>query len=360
MINKRKWISLCSLLLVAILIRLFSANAAITENFYATGVYPVIAVFFRWVFGWVPFSIGDILYGALAIWIIWKLAKDIKMLFKGQFTWPIFFKKSVDTLIVFLIIYITFNILWGINYNRQGIATQLGLTMEKYSPDELKTLNTVLLQKVNENKTAVIKSGNTTVLSTSSIFAGSQQAYIEANKKYPFLNYHTASIKISMWGWVGNYMGFNGYYNPFSGEAQVNTTVPKFSQPFTTCHEMAHQLGYAKENEANFVGYLSASSSKDKAFLYSAYLDLFLYADRNLYAVDSVAAKAYFDQLIPPVKADIKEWREFNRRHESAAEPVIRWIYGKFLQSNQQPSGVLSYDQVTAFLIAYYKKYGTI
>jgi len=55
----------------------------------------------------------------------------------------------------------------------------------------------------------------------------------------------------------------------------VNTTTPVFTQPFTTCHEIGHQLGYAKENEANFAGYLSARSSRDPAFLYSVYFDLY-------------------------------------------------------------------------------------
>ena len=359
MIKKKKWILIAALLFTAIFIRLFSSSAVITEHYYSTGAYPYIAMIFRGIFGWLPFSLGDLLYGAIAAWILWKLGKDIKMLFKRQFTRPVFLKKTADTFIVFLIIYITFNILWGINYNRQGIATQLGLKMEKYSPEELKTLNSILLQKVNENKIASSRNGPF-VLTSSDIFQRSVQAYSEVDKKYTFLQYHPVSVKTSLWGWVGNYMGFNGYYNPFTGEAQVNTTVPTFLQPFTTCHEMAHQLGYAKEMEANFVGYLAATSSKDSSFLYSAYLELFLYADRNLYSVDSAAARSFMVQLLPAVKADIKEWREFADRHQSPAEPVIRWMYGKFLQSNQQPSGVLSYDEVTGFLIAYYKKYGTL
>ena len=308
MISKKNWITVSFLLLFALLIRLISGNAAITENLYSTGVYPAIAIFFRFLLGWIPFSIGDILYGAAAFWILWKLFVDARMIFKGQFTRAIFLKKSFHTFEVLLIIYIIFNVLWGINYNRQGIATQLDLSMNRYTTEELKTLNTVLIKKVNASKAAVLRSGNTTVLKSNTIFDQSKLAYIEASKKYSFLNYKAVSVKVSLWGWLGNYMGFNGYYNPFTGEAQVNTTVPKFSQPFTTCHEMAHQLGYAKENEANFVGYLSASSSKDSAFLYSTYLDLFLYADKNLFAVDSVAGKACFNELLPAVKKDIMDW----------------------------------------------------
>lgn len=186
------------------------------------------------------------------------------------------------------------------------------------------------------------------------------EVYNNASRLYPFLAYQPSSIKSSMWGWLGNYTGFTGYYNPFTAESQVNTTVPKFLHPFIACHEVAHQLGYAKEMEANFVGYLAAGNSGIPLFQYSVYLDLFIYANRNLYLADSASAKIYSGNLGPDVVLDIKEWREFNRRHQSIAEPVVRWIYGKYLQGNQQPEGVLSYDEVTGFMIAYYKKFGRI
>jgi hypothetical protein len=123
---------------------------------------------------------------------------------------------------------------------------------------------------------------------------------------------------------------------------------------------MAHQLGYAKEDEANFVGYLSASASTDTFFRYSVYLDLFLTANRNLRAADSVSAKVYRKQLLPEVVTDIKTWKIFIIQHDNPVEPLITWMYGKYLQSNQQPSGMLSYDEVTGLLIEYYRKYKVI
>lgn len=163
-----------------------------------------------------------------------------------------------------------------------------------------------------------------------------------------------------MWGWLGNYTGFTGYYNPFTAEAQLNTTVPKFLHPFIACHEVAHQLGYAKEMEANFVGYLAGSNSGDPLIKYSVYLDIFLYSYRNLFIIDSISAKGYKDQLTPAVMKDLKEWADFNRNHSSVVEPLVRMVYGLYLRGNQQPQGVLSYDEVTGFIIAYYKKFGKI
>ena len=255
--------------------------------------------------------------------------------------------------------YIVFNIFWGINYNRQGIAWQLGLKIEKYSTDELKEMNCLLIDRINTSK-STLTINKTAYPSNKELFKMVSNCYQNITAQYSFLKYEPPSLKSSMWGWLGNYTGFTGYYNPFTGEAQVNTSVPKFLQPFIACHEVAHQLGYAKEMEANFVGYLAAAASKDTLLHYSVYLDLFIYANRNLYYTDSVSSKLYRKDLSPAVIADLKEWTKFNKDHQSPVEPIIRWVYGKFLESNQQPHGIYSYDEVTGFIISYYKKFGKI
>ena len=146
----------------------------------------------------------------------------------------------------------------------------------------------------------------------------------------------------------------------FSGEAQVNTTIPLFARPFTTCHEIGHQLGYAKESEANFAGYLSATSSKDSAFLYSVYFEMFAYAGRYLYFTDSIALNQIREGLSPAVKNDIRELREFYNRYKNPVETAIDRLYSQYLKANQQPSGKMSYSEVVAMLIAYYKKNGKV
>ncbi|UEG49921.1 DUF3810 domain-containing protein [Ferruginibacter lapsinanis] len=359
MISKKQWFSVLFLLMVAISIRFFSANPFWAEKYYAAGFYPVISRFLRMGFGWLPFSIGDLIYGIIVIWLFYKIVYGIKLLCKRSITFQSFKSGIVKWSTVLLFLYILFNLIWGINYDRKGIAYQLGLSVQKYTIKELQEMDSLLLQKVNESKKAILKK-NIAQKTKREIFDGAVNAYTEVERKYLFLHYTAISVKPSMWGWVGDYLGFTGYYNPFTGEAQINRGVPVFLQPYTTCHEIAHQLGYAKEDEANFVGYLAASASKDTVFNYSTYLDLFMYANRSLAHVDSSAAKNFFHQLLPEVKTDIKEWKTFLIDHKNPIEPGIRWMYGKFLESNNQPSGMLSYDEVTGLLIAYYKKYGKV
>lgn len=354
--NKNLWI--CALLLVTV-IKIFSLNKNWVGSLYTSKFYFFFSKFLRLLFGWIPFSIGDIVYLIVGCWLLWKLVKNFGLILRQRISAKMILVKTLNFILALTFVYIIFNIFWGINYNRAGIAHQLSLTHLQYDTADLLMVRQLLLQKVNSSKTTLVNTRES-YPSKNELFKEAKDSYEEAEKKYLFLRFDRVSIKSSLYGKLGNYMGFTGYYNPFTGEAQVNVTVPKFLQPYIATHEMAHQLGYAKENEANFVGYLAAVNSPDTLFHYSAYIELFLYANREVYYFDSVTSKRSFELLNPEVKKDIAELRQFNLNHQSFIEPWITWLYGRYLKLNQQPQGMHSYNAVVGMLIAYYKKYGKI
>jgi len=357
-LQRKRFLWIWELMLV-IAIKLFSLNSERVEDLYTSKFYFFFSKILRFLFGWIPFSFGDILYFVACCWLLWKLIINSKLLFKKQIKRKQLLQKTFRFIIGFTFIYVIFNIFWGLNYNREGIAYELKLPEEKFVIGEMELLQNVLLKKVNSSKSALIRK-NYFYPGNEELFKRAEKCYHEAAIEYPFFHYRVPSIKSSLYGWMGNYLGFTGYYNPFTGEAQVNTTVPKFLQPYIAAHEIAHQLGYAKENEANFAGYLAAVNSTDTLFHYSAYLDLFMYANRQLFYFDSVSSKQTYALLIPEVKQDIEEWRKFNIAHTNFLEPAITWLYGNYLKLNQQPRGIRSYNQVISMLAAYYKKYGKI
>jgi hypothetical protein len=363
---KRRKFWICTIVLVtaAIIIKFYSANPNRVEAGYAVGFYPSMAAFFRFIFGWLPFSFGDILLGAAGLWLLWKLIDGVKALIKKRVTKTSFLDGLKKVIIILLLINVVFNFFWGINYNRQGIASQLNLKMDSVNYTDLAKVTTLLIEKMNASKKYLL-TNNITYPTNVVLFKKIKAAYDKAKLQFPFLQYRNVSIKPSMWGWLGNYTGFSGYYNPFTGEAQVNTTIPKFLQPFTTCHEVAHQLGYAKEEEANTVGYLAALNSGDSLLLYSTYFDLYSYTSRQLrfesfIRKDTLLIKELNKMIITAVKADMKEVIIFYNRYRNPVEPFVRKGYGFYLKNNNQPKGVLAYDDVTGFLIAYYKKFGKI
>jgi len=357
-LQQKKYLWIIAFLLI-VLIKIFSADSLRVEALYSSGFYVGFSKILRFLFGWIPFSLGDVLYFLAGCWLIWKIVKNIRLLFKKKLHGKTALKKLLDLFLRLAFIYIIFNIFWGINYNRKGIAFQLDLKHLKYDTSDLIMLQKLLLAKVNASKIAVLRN-HERYPTKKELIHRAEESYEEAQKTYPFLKYKGLSVKLSLYGIPGDYLGFTGYYNPFTGEAQINTTVPDFLQPYIATHEMAHQLGYAKENETNFVGYLAAVNSHDTLFHYSTYFDLFIYANREVFYFDSLSSHQALQQLIPEVKDDIRELRKFNDTHESFLEPAITWMYGNYLKLNKQPQGMHTYNAVVGMLIAYHKKYGKI
>ena len=340
----------------------------VVENGYSTGYYIAFSRFLRVLTGWIPFSLGDVLYIFLALSIFINIIKEVSVLFKKQYTWMRFRKGLLKFIIIFMWIFIWFNVAWGLNYSRKGIIHQLQLTKNEYHKQEVTLLANQLIQKVNECRRQ-LKDTLLPKPSMDSIFEQANRSYAILAVEYPFLTYKNRSVKASLYSPLGNYFGFTGYYNPFSGEAQVRNDVPRILIPFITCHEMAHQLGYASESEANFVGYLAASSSTDVFFQYSVYLDLFSYAqgeEIKLYLVDKdipglkatlLQNRSKLDTL---VKKDRREIREFFYKRENNISPLISNMYDQYLKLNKQMAGINSYNEVIGWLLAYQQKYGRL
>ena len=351
---KKRWIVWVSL---AVIIRVISFFPEAVEKYYSTGLYPVISLGLRFLFGWIPFSAGDLLYAAAVIYLLVKIFRFFKTVIRkkaDRLYWKACFYQLAATI---LIIYVIFNLFWGLNYNRVGMAAQMHLQMKPYTTEELQQVMTIVVKRLDSTNVKALQTRNV-YLQKQALFKEAYHSYQLAKPQYNHLSYSIKSVKPSLFSYLGDYMGYSGYYNPFTGEAQVNTTVPVFIQPFTTCHEVGHQLGYAKENEANFAGYLSGKSSADAAFTYSVYFDLYNYGMPELFGRDSMLAKELIKQKPLQVKKDILTLRKFYAGYENPIEPYIRRLYGQYLRANQQPSGMESYNEVMAFLIAYYKKYG--
>lgn len=346
------------LVLLVIPIRIVSSYPPWIEKYYTDGFYPVVANVLRWGLGWIPFSVGDLFYGAILLLIIFKTSWLFKDLWTKKVDRTYWVNGLQQFIFVFVFLYVFFNLLWGLNYNRQGIGYQLGIQTDSATVAELDTLNHLLLEKANYYRALEEAGIRKDLHRKKNLFSQTVEGYRNIASQYPFLKYTHQSVKPSLYSYAGNYLGFQGYYNPFSGEGQVNTTIPIFVQPFVASHELAHQLGYAKESEANFVGFLAAKEHPSNFFRYSAYLDMYLYAHAQLYFVDSARASQIRSQASVYVKKDIQELRQFYRRYQTPIEEWVNVGYDYFLQANQQPQGKKSYGQVTGWLLAWVRKKG--
>lgn len=335
------------------------------EHYYSNIWYNKIASFQRTITGWVQFSVGDIFYIVLILIFIIKLFRAIFTLIK-KFSGKIFVNQLGFLVRKLMWLYIVFFFLWGLNYFRIGISNQLQLSKTHYCKEEVVVLTHQLINKANEYRTQIPDTG-LPHMPIQQIIAEAKKCYDSASKQYYFLSYNPISVKSSLYSKMGMYFGFIGYYNPFSGEAQFRNDIPEVLLPYIICHEIAHQLGYASESEANFAGYLACSISELPFFKYSVYLDFFSYAQQeeiNTFLIDgdTTGLKQELiynkEHLNEKVIRDRKAVKQFFYNEENSISPVMSSMYNQYLKFNLQNEGIESYNEVIGWLIAYLREYG--
>ncbi len=352
-----KWVA--CLLLVAVVIKITSFHNAWVEKYYSRSFYPFVSVVLRTVTSRVPFSLGDALYAVAAVYFLIVTGRFVKTVVQKKMTKAKMKVALAKTICGILAIYIVFNLLWGLNYNRLGIAYQLGIEPKPIITGELKSLTVDLVKAVNNARNAP---GMYTfqLKDYPLIVDDAAKAYEEVQLRYPFLAYDVPNVKAMLFNRINDRLGIVGYYNPFTAEAQVNSLTPRYVLPYILLHEIAHSVGYADEAEANFVAYLAAKASDEYAFRYSAYFVLFNYANRLLYEADSVAAKVNDAALDSLVKLDETAYIHFAGNPATARDSYSAALYGDYLSLNHQPNGMATYEQVIGWIIAYQKTYGEL
>lgn len=349
---------LAFLLLLAACIQVLKYFPSVIEQYYSLGLFPYISFVQRALLGWIPFSVGDLLLGVFYGFIIYKFFRLLLHLYRRNLSRALIGKNLRQMGMLLLGLYVSFYLLWGLNYYRQGSSYQLQLIPDGYTTADLDTLVTAVNTKLNKICMDSVAVERAKGQESGAYVKEAIHSYALAAQGLPFLQYKQPSIKPAMAGNGISYLGTLGYANPFTGEAQINYGLPKYLQAYTICHEMAHQLGYASESEANLIGYLSCKASTDLGFQYSVYSSLQLYALRDLFVSDSVLAKKRQKESPPILLKDRRESKAYFKRYENPFDPLVDWIYDKYLKSNNQPLGYKSYNYVVAWLIAYGKKYG--
>lgn len=340
-----------------LLMRLAENNPAFIEQYYSNGIYPYISSFFRIILGWLPVSVGDMLISVLLFLILRFLFLLIKNKFKN------FLPKLVKVIAFCSVIYFCFYLFWGLNYYREPLAKNLGFIQSKYTTNQLEEVTNHIIRKLNEHQFNITKCDTLPVqnpYSAKEMYAIAPKGYLNLSKDYPQLVYNHSSIKSSLMSKLQAYNGTSGYLNPLTGEAQVNNLVPKTSYPTTTCHEMAHQIGFAAENEANFVGFLAANYNDDVYFKYASYRMAFGYCISEIRKRDVELSKKMWQKVNKGIIKDFNSSYQFWKSYQNIFEPIVKKGYSAYLKSNKQAKGTDSYNYVVDLLIAHYQKYNTL
>ena len=256
------------------------------------------------------------------------------------------------------VIYFCFYAFWGFNYFREPLAKNLGLQQSTYTTEQLVETTQQIVLELNKIHLQITNNDSIKVIvpyTQKEIYQFATNGYKNLAFMYPQLTYKNPSTKSSLVSLFQSYNGTSGYINPITGEAQINDMIPKTGYPSTTCHEMAHQIGWAAENDANFVGFLAAIKNDDLYFKYSGYRMAYNYCIGQIYRRNKELASKIKKTVNIGIYKDYRDsylhWKQF----ENPIEPYCKKGYNSYLKANNQSKGIKSYSYVVDLLIAYFK-----
>lgn len=348
---KRKYILPLFLIIQILILKTAPYFSEYVERFYSNGLYPNISKFLRIVLGNIPFSFGDILYTILILIII-------KWIWKTRKSWKENWKNNTLTILSFVsVFYFLFHFLWAANYYRQPLFEKMKIE-KAYSDDDLLLFTQKLIERTNSIHSQITKSDTIKIIfpyTQEETFGLNLNGYRNLSKEYPFFSFSNLSIKKSLFSLPLTYMGFGGYLNPFTNEAQVNYLMPMYNFPTTSCHEMAHQLGYGSESECNFIGVLASLKNENLYFKYSGYSFALRYCLANWHIRNKKTFEELLKEIHPGILKNYKESEDFWKQYETPIEQGFHIFYDNYLKFNQQKEGIESYSKFINLMVNYYR-----
>ena len=330
----------------------FKNNPEWVENIYIPLIFNNIGLFFFFFSSRNPVSIGFTLFYSFLAYLVIVFFKS---LFNKKINWA---NRLLSFFAVLSIAYFFYMILWGFAYHRRPIASIKELNIENITDQEIEMLAQNLIEKTNLLRKE-ISSKETQNTSIKKYFNAAEIGYKEiAKEKIEFLHKNTA-IKPILGNTLMSWLNTAGIYTFWSGEANISTHLASFEAPYVICHEMAHPLGFASEEEANYLAYLACEANTEKIFKYSANNQALKYTMRAIYSIDSTKYNSYLNQIDNSVKEDWQYSKNLRIKYDVPfLDTISSYLYDLFLKSNSQSQGIKSYGLVVELLVGELRKNG--
>ena len=364
---KLKKILALSLIPQYLIIQFLSYYPDLIEIIYSNYIYKFISTFLRRISIKIPFAIGDIFYLFLGLFSIYWIIINIKS--------PK--KLFIEIFAVISIIYFFFNLSWGLNYYRAPINSQVEDI--SYSYEDLNKFTAELIEKINKLHNELALNDTLKVVLPYNFKKNSRIAinnYNRLSKKYMSKNTENSlmirslksvsiftnnknneNIKKSILSYPLTYMGFSGYLNPFTHEYNINRLIPNNSIPMVMSHEIAHEIGFSSEMEANFIGYISLINSDNLYYQYFGNTFALRQCLGELQKYNKEIYNSHLSSINKGILANYREIFEFWNNYNNPFESIIKKIYDQFLKINKVKNGIRSYSQSLSLILNYNKFY---
>lgn len=307
------------------------------ESHYSKIVYPLLFRGRKWFFQSLDTAVGDGLYLLFFLLFIVGCIRALHYNLRSVFL--------IVTLCLCLF-FLWFELSWGVNYYRLPLEQKMAISAEERTADDLYSTTLFLAQQTNALHHLITSSADEQVA-----FPYSLEEFIGLLKYTASPSGVTTNAKASWYSTPLLYAGFSGYLNPFTLEAQVNAKIPPLQMPVTIAHEMAHQEGYAAENEASYIGFLRTFNHPDPYIRYASCMFALRHCFGALNRINADDAKYIRQTLSPGILTEFSNLYAFWEKYKNPLRTYTKKSYDKFLKANGQQQGIQSYSEVVRLLI---------
>jgi hypothetical protein len=351
--SRRSKLKLALILLVPITILLniiTERYPGFIERYYSTTLNKMIRQALSFITAPFPTSAAELLVISLVIVLIAYIVLIPVKVKKREFL-----NHFLSMLAYLSVLYLAFMFSWGFNYNRFSFDRIAGLDMRKSTVQELYELCEELLQRANTVRMLVEENDQGVMVIPGgyrSVFKRAASGFERAAELYPELGGRYGPPKRILLSERMSYTGITGIYMPYTGEPNVNINTTNMMLPCTTTHEMAHQRGFAREDEANYIAYVTCIMHPDPDFQYSGIMLALINSMNALASRDMKAYGTLVGKYSEGLKRDLKYERTFWDKYAGKVEQVASNVNNAYLKSNGQEDGVQSYGRMVDLLLA--------
>ena len=332
-----------------------------TENVYSRAIFRFVNQGLSTVTGLLPFSLGELLlYAAIAALAVFIGHMTVRVILAKKDWWRVLLRRILALACAVSMLYALFIGLWGFNYARQPLGDTLGLNTSPATVQELYATCQAIIARTNDLRAQVPENENgvfTPDASKNDMMRSTEALYNQAAQASgnSFLGGSYGRAKPVLYSVGMSWAHITGIYFPYTSEANVNNDIPLLLFSSTCLHETAHQRGFAREDEANFLAYYVSSYSDDPSVDYSGAMLALIHTMNQLYSADSDKYFELRNTYSEGIDRDLAAYSEYWQQFESPVSEAVETMNNNFLKANMQADGVKSYGRMVDLLIGLWR-----
>lgn len=306
------------------------------ERWYSEGLYPNLQSFVTPFTNQVPIALLDVAAVCLIGAGLWRFGRARR---KSGFVRAAL-STTAGVVTAAAAAYLVFLFLWGLNYRRVPVEEKLDLDDSRITSDAVRQLARDAVGRVNELHPAAHathQNGRTL-----------EQAFAAAERR---LGGNAATVpgvpKRSALELYFRWAAIDGMTDPFFLEIILNPDILPIERPFVLAHEWGHLAGYADEDEANLIAWLTCLEG-DATSQYSGWLAIYGHVMSGLPREER---RKFAAQLSAGPRRDLEAIAARYELSKPAVRSMARETYDAYLRANRVEDGIASYDAVVRLLL---------